>query len=473
MNRYLIVSDLHLCDVEDHADGWKDYKSSRYLFDEALRGLVQDAVHRRPQGASFTLVLNGDVFDFDLVTAVPDPPPWPVSRPERKRGLDPTPEKSAWKMGRILDDHGVFVDLLADLVRSGHRVVFVLGNHDRELHFPEVRRVLLERLRERIEASGDTMDDSRVLFEPWFFLVPGEVYAEHGNQYDYYSTFRNVLCPTVVLDREVRIALPMGNLSNRHLLSRMGFFNPHASDFILNLFSYLWHWLRFYAFSRRSLVGPWLWGSLVVMGRLLRVRAALQRQTPDCEALLDQEGTRKGLPREVIRALHRLHLPPITGRFFRIVREFWVDRLLIAVVMIGGTVTLALVPIPLWIKLMVPLTAFPLAFFLYESLVRGEDIFTAERRMPERAREVARIVPVRLVTFGHSHVPLLVPLARGVVYGNSGTWAPIPERWRGPLREGYRNFLLVDIGDNEARVMLDSGLELRRSGTTGEGEEGP
>ena len=32
-NRYLIVSDLHLCDVEDHSDGWKAYKNSRYRFD--------------------------------------------------------------------------------------------------------------------------------------------------------------------------------------------------------------------------------------------------------------------------------------------------------------------------------------------------------------------------------------------------------------------------------------------------------
>jgi len=71
MNRYLILSDLHLCDVEDHPDGWKDYKSSRYRFDGELADLVRDAVRGRPEGVPFTLVLNGDVFDFDLVTAVP------------------------------------------------------------------------------------------------------------------------------------------------------------------------------------------------------------------------------------------------------------------------------------------------------------------------------------------------------------------------------------------------------------------
>ena len=34
-NRYLVLSDLHLCDVEEHADGWKAYKREKYLFDRA------------------------------------------------------------------------------------------------------------------------------------------------------------------------------------------------------------------------------------------------------------------------------------------------------------------------------------------------------------------------------------------------------------------------------------------------------
>ena len=38
-NRYLVVSDLHLCDVEDNPDGWMAYKSARYLFDGVVRTL--------------------------------------------------------------------------------------------------------------------------------------------------------------------------------------------------------------------------------------------------------------------------------------------------------------------------------------------------------------------------------------------------------------------------------------------------
>jgi UDP-2,3-diacylglucosamine pyrophosphatase LpxH len=460
MNRYLVLSDLHLCDIEDNPDGWKDYKSSRYVFDRELAILVEQSVRARPDGSTFTLVLNGDIFDFDLVADIPPDPPWPVSISERKRGLDPTPGKSAWKLQHILDQHPGFLEMLSGLILAGHRIVIVMGNHDRELHFKEVWAVLVAAVRERVEASGGSFDPTLLCFEPWFHLVPGEIYVEHGNQYDYYSSFRHLLCPTVHFRDGPRLALPMGNLSNRYLLTRMGFFNPHASDFILNLFSYVWHWFRHYAFTRRSIVWVWFVGSFAVMARLIRIRRILLQNPPDCDGPIREEARRKELPVETVGALARLHQPPITSRFFRIVREFWVDRLFIALGMVAGTVALALVPIPLWIKLMVPLTGFPLAFFIYESLARGEDIFTIERMLPRYARAVARIVPVRLVTFGHTHVPVLTPLSRDTTYADTGTWAPITHRWKGGLRGGYRNYVLADITPDDAQISLGSWMEL-------------
>ncbi len=62
----------------------------------------------------------------------------------------------------------------------------------------------------------------------------------------------------------------------------MGFFNPHATDFILNLFWYVLHWLKFYAFTRRSLAFNWLSGSLATMVRLLRTKRALRREPRHC-----------------------------------------------------------------------------------------------------------------------------------------------------------------------------------------------
>ena len=458
-NRYLIVSDLHLSDVEDHDDGWKAHKSSRYTFDASFSELL-DRFMREEANGRFVLVLNGDIFDFDLVTAVPDKPEWPVRFSERRRGLDATAGKSAWKLQRILDHHPVFLDALARFVGLGHDVVYVLGNHDRELHFDEVRRVLEDALAERVRAQGGEPEGDFIRFEPWFYAVPGEVYVEHGQQYDLYSSFRYLFSPVVRSKGREMIALPMGNLSNRYLMSRMGFFNPHSSDYILNVFRYLKHWLTCYAFTRRSLVLNWFWGSLVVIGKLLANKRRLQRENPRLQEHLREQAERHGLRPGVIEALVRLQAPPITSRFFRIIREFWIDRVLIALVMTGGTVTLALVSIPLWIKLMVPLTAFPLLYLIYEWAVRGETIFAIEKRLPQVARKIAGLVPVQVVTFGHTHVPRLIPLARDLCFVDTGTWAPITRHDSpGILSPGYRNYLQVSFEEDRSRIDFGSWME--------------
>lgn len=458
--RTLILSDLHLCDVEEHADGWKAYKSRRYLFDDQLVDLIADFA-AGDDGAERVLVLNGDVFDFDLVTAVPDQAPWPVRRSERRTGLEADAPKSVWKLERILADHPAFVAGLAGFLGAGHRVVYVLGNHDRELHFEPVRRALRDALRAAAAAAGQRFADSQLVFEPWFYLQPGELYVEHGQQYDHYTSFRNVLRPTVERPGRPVLALPMGNLSNRLLMSRMGFFNPHASDYILNLFAYIWHWLRHYAFSRRSLVVPWLWGSLVVLVRLLGLRRRQRGAHRRAGALLAEQARRHELALGTVEDLWRLQDPPIAGRLFRMVREFWIDRLLLALVMTGGTVALALVPIPLWIKLVVPLMGFPLLYFIYEWAVQGESIFAVESRLPRVARQVAGLVGAAVVAMGHTHLPRQIPLGRGHTFVDTGTWAPIPHpQDRARNAPGLRNYLLVEVEAGRVRAELRSALAL-------------
>ncbi|NOZ01799.1 MAG: GNAT family N-acetyltransferase [Deltaproteobacteria bacterium] len=451
-NRYLVVSDLHLADAEDHADGWKAYKHSRYFFDDAFDDLLGRFVSRSRPGDSLTLILNGDILDFDIVTAVPDPAPWPVSRSEHRTGLEPTEERSVWKTRLILAAHPVFLRALAGFLQKGHRMVFLMGNHDREVHFPSVQKAIRD-------AIGPVPDEA-IRFEPWFYYVEGEIYVEHGQQYDYYSSFRTLLCPLIDTPGGPAVALPMGNLSGRHLTNRMGFFNPHATDFILNAFQYLTHWLKFYAFTRRSLARNWFAGSLVSLGRLIRIKQRQRRNPPDCDGERAAIAARFGLNLGVLNALESLERRPITDRVFRVIREFWLDRVLMALLMTGGTIALALVPIPLWIKLMVPLTAFPLIYFIYESAVSGESLSTYERGIPDIARRIADLLDVRVVTMGHTHKPRLLPLRKGLTFVDTGTWAPIMKRletWR--LEPGFRDYLELTFRDGEPEIVFESWLE--------------
>lgn len=455
-HHYLVLSDLHLGDIEEHADGWKAHKSARHCFDDALAEVVGRLSNRGAPGDERTLVLNGDIVDFDLVTSVPDAPPWPVSAAERRHGLDATPEKSAWKLERVLADHPRFVRMLAEVLAAGHRVVYLLGNHDRELCFSEVRAAFASSVERAAEEAGLSVDVSRLRFEPWFFYEPGRIYVEHGQQYDYYTSFRYLLDPVVREGDTTALALPMGNLSNRRLMTHMGFFNPHASDYILNVFRYFTHWLKHYAFTRRSLVFHWVFGSIGVMWKLLETKRKLHADPPDYDRALRSYAERTGLPESTLRALDELKRMPITTRWYRVLREFWMDRILAAAFFTSGTVALAVSPIPLWIKLMVPITSFPLLYFIYESLVHGETVFTAADRASEYARRVAAIFDARVISFGHTHAPELVPLGPSTSYVNTGTWAPV---WQDgdpdALVPGLRNALFVSFDDaGEARVDL-------------------
>lgn len=453
--RYLILSDLHLCDVEEHSDGWKLYKSAAYRFDDEVAALLQQFVAETPSGVEAIVVLNGDLFDFDLVSAVPKPAPWPVSRAERIRGLDATAKKSVWKLRRVLGDHPVLVRALARHLAAGHRLVYVLGNHDRELHFPEVEAAFTGALRDAAAADGATFADDRLRVEPWFFYVPDEIYAEHGNQHDFYTSFRYLLAPTVQTRGEPMIALPMGNLANRYLASRMGFFNPHASDYILNAYRYLTHWLRHYAFSRRTIFLPWLFGSLVVMAELMAQKGKLRLAPPEQADALAGVAARYGLSTDVLAALAKLQRAPITMRFYRVVRELWIDRLVLVMLMAAATITLSLVPVPLWLKLSLPLVGFPLLYLVYQQITEGETVFSAKHWVPECARAIGGILPVQLVTFGHTHSPRVIPLAHRLVFADTGAWAPIMQKMDPHvLVPGFRNYLVADFTAPEVALKL-------------------
>lgn len=455
---YLILSDLHLCDVENHADGWKAYKAPRHLFDEELVAVLDRFVaHGAPNDAR-TLVLNGDIVDFDLVHATPAEPAWPVSAGERRHGLEPTGPKSAWKLARILDDHRCFLGSIAGLLAAGHRVIYVYGNHDRELCFEEVRDVFVAAVARAGEETGVAPDLSRLHFEPWFFYEPGRIFAEHGQQYDYYTSFRYVLAPTLDDGAEPILALPMGNLSNRRLITHMGYFNPHASDYILNVYSYFAHWLRHYAFSRNRHMGlRWVFGSLGVMISLLQTKRRLRRAPPNYDVALRKYAERAGVSEATLRALDELKRLPITTRWYRVFREFWLDRVLAGILFTGGTIALAVSPVPLWIKLMVPITSFPLLFLIYESLVRVESVFTAEQQASKYARAISELFDARVITFGHTHQPKLLPLEPGVTYVNTGTWAPMgPGADVGQRVPGMRNALTVTFDGDAMTVHLSS-----------------
>ncbi len=451
---YVLISDVHLNEIiRPREPGWWEYKTEQSKQDGALAGFLRAIEARRPRHlARSVIVFNGDTFDFDTCFAAPEGAEIPAE------GLPPTVEGSVFKMQRIAADHTEFIAALAAFLAAGNRAVFVMGNHDRELHFPEVQAVLRGALAKAAPVGAGEAVAAAVSFEPWFVRVPGVLYAEHGNQYDATCSYGDVLDPTVPEGRGGReeIETPFGSLLGRHTLSRLGTFNPYNDEsFILSLGGYVRHWLRFY-FPKRAFIRAYLhavWRGL----RELRARRARQLalRGEDAKPGIDRERYRKyaaekGLEPEALEKQLRLFSRPIVDRTRLLLHEVWIDRFLFivaAVLVIVAGIGL----VETWIQGVMLLLLVPALGLVMRAMGRGSLALQERARWGLVAETIAERMKVPVVVFGHSHRPERRPLTGGGRYYNLGTWAPVLEADRGTTLDRARRYLIVRT-DADGRV---------------------
>ncbi|WP_438011196.1 hypothetical protein WME89_22505 [Sorangium sp. So ce321] len=384
---------------------------------DALRDEMTQGTARGAGRHELTLVLNGDVFDFDA--------PRVIDQKSVFHDLPRSAEHAVPAMAAILADHPVFIEALGRVVADGHTVVFISGNHDVQLTLPEVRDTIRARVVEaalaalgdtsRADASASALGE-RVVFRAWFHKTPDGIIVEHGNQYDAYCSYRYPMVPFGRKPGEIQPT--MGSLVCRLLVSRMGYFNPHVdSSFMLSAFGYLAHWARYYMFSRQSLAGAWALGALRTVVELVRRREPERRaRLRECLTAAAQE---TGAPLRAVARHARLFAPPAEDRLRLVARELWLDRALLALL----TVTLALVwllLVPGWLA-PAALVA-PAGLVVYERLVPKLPLDATWQRVSRAARQVARAHRARAVIFGHTHTPEGV-WEGGLFFGNTGSWS--------------------------------------------------
>ncbi|WP_437840677.1 hypothetical protein [Sorangium sp. So ce1153] len=387
---------------------------------DALRDEMKQGTARGAGRHELTLVLNGDVFDFDA--------PRVIDQKSVFHDLPRSAEHAVPAMAAILADHPVFIEALGRVVADGHTVVFISGNHDVQLTLPEVRDAIRARVVEAaLAALGDASRvatsaasasalGERVVFRAWFHKTPDGIIVEHGNQYDAYCSYRYPMVPFGHKPGEIQPT--MGSLVCRLLVSRMGYFNPHVdSSFMLSAFGYLAHWARYYMFSRRSLAGAWALGALRTVVELVRRRQPERRaRLRECLTAAAQE---TGAPLRAVARHARLFAPPAEDRLRLVARELWLDRALLALL----TVTVALVwllLVPGWLA-PAALVA-PAGLVVYERLVPKLPLDATWQRVSRAARQVARAHRARAVIFGHTHTPEGV-WEGGLFFGNTGSWS--------------------------------------------------
>ncbi len=419
-----VVSDLHLCEVEPENSSyplWKKYKTKQFTFDGLFFDFLQSIV-KKADGELVELVLNGDIFDFDSVTHYPQDPPYRITWLERLRGLYPQSEKSLYKLKRILKHHENWVGALNWFISGGNRVIFVIGNHDLELHFPAVQEEIMSSLR----LSKD--EKKRVRFVEWFYISNSDSLIEHGNQYDPYCLAQDPVHPFIQRYNRVEVRIPFGNLATRYMINGMGFFNPHVdSNYIMSAQEYVKFFLRYMARAQPLLLWTWMWGATVTL-----IQAFFDRLVPSIVEPLSVEdkvefiAAKANASPRMVRELRELFVTPAANRPLILMRELWLDRaflILIAFLIIFQTfIFIKTVYALSFFWMFIPLFLF-LPFFLFYSRSIRSDVIEYKEPSEKILSMASMITKVNRIIYGHTHV-VRHEIVGNVEHLNSGTWSP-------------------------------------------------
>lgn len=420
----VVLSDIHLADAEPphpHIPLWKKFKSRELFVDSTFR----DFLHfiQREAGSPIELVLNGDIFDFDSVMALPKNPAFHISWLEKRRGLRSEEEKSLFKFKIILTDHAVWVQSISEVVRNGGRVVFVIGNHDIELHWPSVQAEFIDRLGLSEEQR------ERVRFVEWFYISNGDTLIEHGNQYDVYCVCSNPINPLIKNHNGSHVRLPFGNLAGHFMLNGMGLMNPHAESSYIrdSAWDYMVFYYKYVMRTQPFLMWTWFWSALVTL--IVSVSEGFRPAMTDPLTIGDRvEAIAKkanATPR-IALALRELHAHPAYFNPFQILRELWLDR----AILLGLAFFISFqffsflnvfVSVSIWWFIIPLALLLPLLIFYSRSVT--SDVYRAQKSAFASIPIVAKITGVSRIIHGHTHREDHFR-SESVEYLNTGTWSP-------------------------------------------------
>ncbi len=429
-----VVSDIHLSDsqpLEPRRPLWKRYKGRDLFIDDAFsrflvaaRELAGADENAGAVGPPIELVLNGDIFDFDSVMAMPSDPAFDINWLERRRGLDPEEPKSVYKMSVILAEHPVFVEALRSFLNDGHRVVFVIGNHDAELNWPSVQA----KIRSAILPEGESGD---LRFCEWFYLSERDTLIEHGHQYDSYCVCPNPVHPLIHVRGHDRVRLPFGNLAGKYMLNGMGLFNPHVeSTFIRPAWGYAKFFVRYVIRTQPLLVWSWFWSAMATLVVSLHEGFLPALRDPfSLEERVDGIAERANVAPRIVRGMQTMHVHPAVFNPLSILRELWLDRAILFAMLILGTFQLfsflnVLVNISLWWWGL--LFALFMPPFVFYARTVNSNVNKYATGLRQYVAKTARLTHVKRAIMGHTHEECHRDIA-GVEFLNTGTWSPAYE----------------------------------------------
>ena len=422
----LVISDLHLTEehkVDPASPLWKKYKTKAFFFDD----LFVDWLNYQMEDTDrpIELVLNGDIFDFDSVTAYPEKPAYQISQFEKSRTMFSQMEKSVFKMGVIIKDHHSWFEALRDFVSKGNKVVFVIGNHDLELHYNEVQTAILEAI--CIEKSCK----ENVRFCEWFYISNEDTHIEHGNQYDPYCVCQTPIFPLIKVHNDFRIRIPFGNMTARYMVNVMGFFNPHSEEnYTLTLRQYFSFFFNFLIKKQPIIIWTWFYSSMIIAYRSVLYRLREPVVDPfSYEERIEKIAVKAQATPRIVRELTALAVPSAVSKPWKILQVLWIDRAFIFLVGVLFFVQVFLVLDQLvdiqFYWMLIPLVLLAPFFIFYSSTVKN-GVTGSKDPGEQRLRWISLLTQTHRVVFGHTHI-VRHEIIGSVEYLNPGSWSPIFE----------------------------------------------
>ena len=464
----IVVSDFHLADAEpSHKENplWKKFRRKDYFIDQTFADFLRCMVNE-VKGAPIELVFNGDTFDFDSITALPLHRDFDISYTEKLIGVDSTQEKSLFKIGLILRDHKVLIETLSEFVKEGNHVVFVIGNHDAELYWPQVQKAIHESLNlpENLK--------HHVRFCEWFYIAQGGTLIEHGHQYDPYCLILDPIYPLVKKKGEYKIRLPFGNLANRYMVNQMGLKNPHSDDsFMKSVPEFANFFIAYEMKTQPFMILTWFFGALRTL--FTSINEGLYPTIKDpltLEDRLKQIAFKANSEVSVVLALKENHAHPAVMRPLMVLRELWLDRAFLLIMIVWGcwqifTTSNVFAHVSLW-WFLVPLMA-SLPFFLYYAHGVKSDVRKNAGKALKRAPLSAKMANVKKVVHGHTHLEGHL-FIEDIEYINTGTWSPRFRDAECELPYGEMHFAWINGEKNREMglfIWKDAGIQNKETTT--------
>lgn len=449
----VVLSDLHLCEAEipdPKRPFWKKYKTKEFFFDENFKHFLE-SMHTQADGQKIELILNGDVFDFDSVTSIPDNPSFRVTWLEKKRGLNPEEDKAEYKIHKILEDHPVWVNSLANFIRQGHKVIIIIGNHDLELHFKRVQNAILESL----ELSDEEL--TQIRFCEFFYISEGDTLVEHGNQYDPFCLAYTPVRPFIIRDERVQVRIPFGNLATRYLINGMGYFNPYSeSNYIMTATEYVRFFFKYMVRTQPLIMWTWFWSSIAVLWVSLLNRLAFSVNDPlTYETEIESIAEKANATPRMVREMLQLAVAPATSSPMLVIKELWLDRAFLFLVSFLFLLQIFFIVDRIfsfsfyWILLVYLLF---LPFFVFYSKTITSDVQKVKEPKEKILTLSGLITGVNRVIYGHTH-RALHEIIGPVEHLNSGTWSPNFKDVECTIVNSQRNYVLIrKLPHHETRV---------------------